>query len=283
MVKAMCTCACIVRSIRPRVIGLLRRSLMVAGLLFGFLLAGSALAHAETKPPPAIPALGIGPIQLPHVPDVPALTDTVASAKHTIKSVTKVVTPVTKVVTPVTKVVTSLTTDVTTTVVRTISPVVRPAVGMTAPVLAPVLSPPPARSRPTVTTQSTTPDVDPIAVAPPAPAQSVPAQPATVPTTQISVVVQPQVLPVNVLFVPAIPSATKLSSAPSPRVPLDDDRPIMDVTGGNSTCGSSTTGQMFGISRAFFGVPADRLAGIGIRPGGGPPKWWFFDPRHHPS
>jgi len=288
MVKAMCTCACIVRSIHPRVVGLLRRSLVVAGLLFGFLLAGSALAHAETKPPPSIPAVGIGPIQLPHVPDVPALTDTVASAKHTIKSVTNVVTPVTKVVKPVTKVVTSLTTDVTaltadvtTTVVQTIRPVLQPAMGMTTPVLAPVLSPLPTLSRPTVTTQSATPDVDPIAVAPPA--QPVPVQPATVPTTQISFVVQPQVLSVDVLFVPAIPSATKLSSAPSPRVPLGDDRPIMDVTGGNSTCGSSTTGQMFGISRAFFGVSADRLAGIGIRPGAGSPKWWFFDPRHHPS
>jgi hypothetical protein len=270
------------------VVGLLRRSLVVAGLLFGFLLAGSALAHAETKPPPSIPAVGIGPIQLPHVPDVPALTDTVTSVKHTIKSVTKVVTPVTKVVTPVTTVVTSLTTDVTTvttdlttTVVRTISPVVQPAVSMTDPVLAPVLNPPPARSRPTGTTQSATADVDPTDVAPAA--QPVPAQPTTMPTTQTSLVVQPQVLPVDVLFVPAISSAAKLSPAPSPRVPLNGDGPIMDVTGGNSTCGSSTAGPMSGISRPFFGPTADRLAGIRIRPGAGPPKWWFFDPRHHPS
>jgi hypothetical protein len=270
----MCTFAGILRSIHPRMVGLVRRSLLVAGLLFGFLLAGSALAHAETGPPPPIPVLGVEPVQLPDVPDVPALSDTIFSAQQAIASAPKVVTPVTKVVT-------SLTTDVTTSVVRTINPVVRPAVGVSTPVLAPLLGPPPATSRPTATAQPATPDVDPITDA--LVAQPVSAQPATVLTTTPIPVVQPQVLPVDVPFVPAISSATRLSAAPSPRVPLDDDGPIVDVTGGNSTCGSNPTGQMFGVSRSFFGPFADRLVGTGVRPGTGPPKWWFFDPHHHPS
>jgi hypothetical protein len=57
----------------------------------------------------------------------------------------------------------------------------------------------------------------------------------------------------------------------------------MDVTSGSSTCGSSPTGPMFGISRPFFGPSTALLAGMGVRPGAGPPKWWFYDPHHHPS
>jgi len=272
MVKPMHTFAGILRSIHPRVVGLVRRTLLVIGLLFGFLLAGSALAHAETERPP-ISALGVGPIQLPSVPGVPALSDTISSAQHTISSVTKVVAPATTAVT-------SLTTGVTTAVVQTIPPVVRPAVGVTIPVVPPIRTPvlSLAGSRPTAATQSGTPN--PITGAPVA--QPVSTQTAEVPTTLTSVV-PPQVLPVDVPFVPAISSVAKLPPAPSPRVPFDGDSPIVDVTGGNSTCGSSPTGQMFGISRPFFGLSADRLAGMGIRPGAGPPKWWFFDPRHHPS
>ena len=270
MVMPMRASASIFRPILPWVVGLLRRSLVVVGLLFGFLLAGSALAHAETKPPHPVPIHGIGHVPLP---DVPALSDTITSIKHTITSVTKTVAPVTKVVT-------SLTTNVTTTVVRTVTPIVRPAMDMTAPVLNPVLTPSPARSRPPATTQAATPDLDPIIGAPVAP--PVPAQPAAVPTASISVV-PPQVLPVDVHFVPLSSSGMELLPAPSPRVPLDGDGPIMDVTGGNSTCGSSTNGPMFGISRPFFGLKAALLAGTGVRPGTGAPKWWFFDPRHHPS
>jgi hypothetical protein len=270
MVMPMHASASIFRPILPWVVGLLRRSLVVAGLLFGFLLVGSALAHAETKLPHPVRIHGIGqirPLDLSGLPD-------------TITSTTNTVAPVTKTVAPVTKVVTTLTTDVTTTVGQTITPIVRPAMGMTAPVLTQVLPPPPARSRPPATTRAATPVLEPITAAPVS--QPVSAQLAAVPTTSISVV-PPQVLPVDVHFVPPSSPGTKLLPAPSPRVPLGGDDPIMDVTGGNSTCGSSTTGQMFGISRAFFGVSADRLAGIGIRPGAGPPKWWFFDPRHHPS
>jgi len=178
-------------------------------------------------------------------------------------------------------VVTALTTDVTTTVVRTTMPILQPAVGMTTPMLQPVLTPvlgPPAGSRPTATAPS---DVDPI-IATPA-AQPVPAQTPTVPTSVVSVL-PPQVLPVDMFFAPVVVSSVaNLPPAPSPRVPFDGDTPIVDVTGGNSTCGSSIAGPMSGISRPFFGPTADRLAGIRIRPGAGPPKWWFFDPRHHPS
>ena len=46
---------------------------------------------------------------------------------------------------------------------------------------------------------------------------------------------------------------------------------------------SNPTGPMFGVSRSFFGPFADRLVGTRVRPGTGPPKWWFFDPHHHPS
>ncbi len=272
MVMPMRAPAGIFRPILPWMVGLLRRSLLVAGLLFGFLLAGSALAHAETKPPHPVPIHGIGQIRRL---DVPGLSDRITSITNTITSVTKTVAPVTKVVT-------TLTTDVTNTVVQTIKPIVRPAMGMTAPVLTPKLPPPPARSRPPATTRAATPDLEPITAAPTA--APVPAQSAAVATTTSISVVPPQVLPVDVHLVPPPGSpGAELLLTPSPRVPLGGDDPIMDVTGGNSTCGSSTNGPMFGVSRPFFGPTAALLAGMGVRPGAGPPKWWFFDPRHHPS
>jgi hypothetical protein len=270
MVMPMRASASFFRPILPWVVGLLRRSLVVVGLLFGFLLAGSALAHAETKSPHPVPIHGIGQIRLL---DLPGLPDPITSIKNTITSVTKTVTPVTKVVT-------TLTTDVTTTVVQTIKPVVQPAMGMTAPVLTSVVTPPPARSRPPATTQAATPVLAPITAAPVA--QPVSTQPAAVPTTSSISVVPPQVLPVE-HFVPPSSPDTELLPAPSPRVPLGDDDPIMDVTGGNSTCGSSTNGPMFGVSRPSFGLTTALLAGTGVRPGAGPPIWWFFDLRHHPS
>ncbi|HEY3611450.1 MAG TPA: hypothetical protein VGL06_28410 [Pseudonocardiaceae bacterium] len=280
--------------ILPWVVGLLRRSLVVAGLLFGFLLAGSALAHAETKPPHPVPVHGIGQIRRL---DLPSLPGTITSITNTIPSVTKIVAPVTKVVstltTDVTNVtaltttnVTTLTTDVTNTVVQTITPIVRPAMGMTAPVLAPILPPPPAGSRPPATTQAAAPVPEPTTAAPvaqPVSARPVSAQPAVVPTTAASIsVVPPQVWPVEHFVSPSSPG-TKLLPAPSPRVPLGGNDPIMDVTGGNSTCGSSPNGPMFGVARPSFGLTTALLAGMGVRPGAGPPKWWFFDPRHHPS
>ena len=267
MVMPMCAFASVFRPILPWVVGLLRRSLVVAGLLFGFLLAGSALAHAETKQPHPVPIHGIGQIRPLDVPGLP-------------NTITNTVTSVTKTVTPVTKAVTTLTTDVTTTVVQTITPIVRPAMGMAAPVLSPVLPPPPARSRLPATTEAATPVLAPITAAPVAPPVS--AQPAAVPTTSSISVVPPQVLPVEHFVPPGSPD-TELLTAPSPRVPLGGDAPIMDVTGGNSTCGSSTNGPMFGVSRPSFGLITALLAGTGVRPGAGPPKWWFFDPRHHPS
>jgi len=242
-------------------------------LLFGFFLAGSALAHAEPKLPHPVPVHGIG-----HghglLPDVPLVSDTVSSVQHAIS-------PVTKAVAPVTNVVTSLTTNVTTTVVRTIQPVVQPAMSMTTPVLTPIIAPvlgPPATSRSTA--PAVTPAVDPITDAPAA--QPVSAQTPAVPTT-MTAVRPPQVLPVDVLVVPADSSVVKLLPAPSPRVPFDGRSPIVDVTGGSSTYGSSPTGPTFGISRPFAGSSATRLTGTGVWPGAGPPKWWLFDPHHHPS
>jgi hypothetical protein len=281
MVNAMPTSATVDRSIPAWVVGLVRRTLLVAGLLFGFFLAGSALAHAEPKLPHPAPVHGIGHGLLR---GVPAVSDTITSlTSDPITSVTKVVADVTKTARPVTKVVTALTTDVTTTVVRTTTPILQPAVGMTTPMLQPVLTPvlgPPAGSRPTATAPSATPDVDPI-IATPA-AQPVSATPA-VPTSVVSVL-PPQVLPVDMFFAPVVVSSVaNLPPARSPHVPLDGGTPIVDVTGGNSTCGSGPTGPMFGISRPFFGLSTTRLPGTGVRPGAGPPKWWFFDPHHHPS
>jgi hypothetical protein len=271
MVSAMRTSATIDRPIPAWVVGLVRRTLVVTGLLFGFFLVGSALAHADPKLPHPAPVHGIGHGLLP---DVPLVSDTISSVPH-------IVSPVTKAVAPVTDVVTSLTTNVTTTAVRTIQPVVQPAMGMTTPVLMPVITPvlgPPATSRPTAPTA--TPAVDPITDAPAA--QPVSAQTPAVPAP-MTTVRPPQVLPVDALVVPADSSVAKLPPTPSPRVPLDGDSPIVDVTGGSSTCGSSPTGPMFGISRPFSGPSATRLAGAGVWPGSGPPKWWFFDPHHHPS
>jgi hypothetical protein len=277
MVKAMPTSATVDRPIPIWVVGFVRRTLLVIGLLFGFFLVSSALAHADPKLPHSPPVHGIG-----HGHGLPLVSDPIMSVtSDPIKSVTKVVTDVTKTVTPVTKVVTGLTTDVTSVVVRTTTPILQPAVGMTTPVLRPIITPvlDPGTSPTQAETQSATPDVDPITVVPVAPPVAPPTAAATAPSVSISVV-PPLVLPATALVTS---SDTILLPGSGPLLPPGGDGPIVDVTGAGSCSGSGSAGPVFGISRPFFELSAAHLTGVRVRPGTGPPKWCFFDPHHHPS
>jgi hypothetical protein len=93
-------------------------------------------------------------------------------------------------------------------------------------------------------------------------------------------VVPPLVLPAAV---PVAASETVLVPGSGPHLPPVGDGPIVDVTGAGSCCGSGPSGPVSGISRPFVGLFAARLTGMSVRAGAGPPKWCFFDPRHHPS
>jgi hypothetical protein len=277
MVNGMRTSATIDRPIPVWVVGLARRTLLVTGLLLGFFLLGSALAHADPKQPHPAPGHGIGHGLLSHLPLV---SDTITSVtSDPIKSVTKVVTDVTKTVTPVTKAVTTLTTDVTSEVVRTTMPILQPAVGMTGPILQPVITPvlDPGTSPTRAETPAAAPDVDPIAVVPVAPSMSAPffAAPPSIS------VVPPLVLPAPAV---ATSSDTMLLPGSGPLLPPGGEGPIVDVTGAGSCGGASgPSGPVAGMSRPFFGLFAAALTGVRVRAGTGPPKWCLFDPRHHPS
>jgi len=170
--------------------------------------------------------------------------------------VTNVVTPLPKPSSRLPKFVTSLTTDVTTTVVQTIRPVLQPAMGMTTPVLAPVLGSPPARSRPTVTTQSTTR----MWTDRRCPAGTAGAGPARYRShTQIPSLCSRRCC-LSTCFSCGRLVGREAVAAPSPRVPLGDDGTNHGRHRWQLDLRFRTTGQMFGISRAFFGVSADRLA-----------------------
>lgn len=307
MVVPMCAFADRERSIDPRIIGLLRRSLMIAGLLFGFLVAGNALAHADGHPsPPPKPSLGIGLPGLPTPPIVKTITKTVTkTVSKATKPVTTSVEPilqpiisvaahtvgtVTQTLAPVTKTLTGLTT----TVVQTIAPIIEPAVAVTTPILQPVMPvlppPPPGRSPGGGTGTTTTPDRP-----NPAPATALPAtDPLAVPpsvtigSTQAAVVVPPAnavtfdgilVLPVHV----DSDEAPLVPTQPPMTPPGNDGGPLADVTGASSGGVSGPSGPVSGISRPPFGTATDLLSATRVRPGTGAPKWWFFDPHHHPS
>jgi hypothetical protein len=296
MVVRMCAFAGRVRSIDPRIVGLLRRSLMVAGLLFGFVVAGSAVAHADGRPtPPPKPSLGIGLRTLRGlpIPVAPILRPITSVAAHTVGTVRKTLAPVTRTLAPVTKPLTSITTGLTTTVVRTVAPIIEPAVAVTTPILQPVMPvlppPPPGRSsgggggttplgapNPALTDPTTTlPVTDPVALPPLA--STGPAQ-AVVPPSSGGTFD-------GILVLPKHSGSEESPAIPTPAPPPDNDGggPIADVTGGASSGASGPSGQVSGISRPSFGTAADQLSTTGVRPGTGPPKWWLFDPHHHPS
>lgn len=311
----MGTFAGVWRSIDPRIIGLLRRSLTIAGLLFGFFVAGSTLAHAQdrTPPQPHNPASLVGSLGLPDLPPLDPVTQPIRKVTKPLQPITSpitrsvvapVVQPITKAVAPVTAIatqtlgavtktlapltntLTSITTGVTTTVVRTVDPVVKPAVGVTAPVvtpiLYPVLPPPPGGWQPPGQTFGGTPDpsVDTLASA------------ATVvgPATALSpqpIAAQPFVALVPPAY--ALPAGTLdggLADVGGPGVPPPDRSggPIVDITtGANSGGGSGSGGPASGISCAVAGIGDNLWSSNGVRPGAGPPKWWLFDAHNHPS
>jgi hypothetical protein len=47
--------------------------------------------------------------------------------------------------------------------------------------------------------------------------------------------------------------------------------------------GGNAHGPTAGISREKSVISRDLASALRVRPGAGPPKWWFFDPHHHPS
>jgi hypothetical protein len=281
MVVAMRALVGKLRPIDPRIIGLLRRALMVLGFLLGFLVAGSALAHAEDRTPQPKPERGVelpvqphGQLQLP--PVLAPVTGTITSvATHTVDTVTKTAAPLTNAVT-------SVTTDLTTSVVRTISPIVHPAVTMTTPVLGAVSPPPPMRLPPPVGTFTTTTipatDLDTLTTTD-SHAGAVPTPRSVVPPTSVTTVDRMSVLSPHSdesIFTPAPPRASRSA---------DDSGggPIADA-GGTSCAGNTGPGSpTSGISRPTSGISPDLLSAIRVRPGTGPPKWSFFDPYHHPS
>ncbi|HEY0803852.1 MAG TPA: hypothetical protein VGD84_02260 [Pseudonocardiaceae bacterium] len=268
------------RSIDPRIIGLLRRALMVLGFLLGFLVAGSALAHAAGGTPPPKPERGIElPVQ-PHrqlrLPPVLApVTGTITSvATHAVDTVTKTAAPLTNAVT-------SVTTDLTTSAVRTIAPIVHPAVTMTTPVLGAVSPPPPVRLRPPVGSLATTTipatDLD-APAATDSHAVAVPSPRSVVPPTSVTTVDRMSVLSPHSdesIFTPAPPRASRSTD--------DSGGPIADVGGTSCAGNTGPGGPTSGISRPTSGISPDLLSATRIRPGTGPPKWSFFDPYHHPS
>ena len=281
------------RPIDPRIIGLLRRVLMVLGFLLGFLVASSAFAHAagRTSPPPKpergieLPVQPHGQLQLP--PILAPVTGTITSvATHAVDTVTKTAAPLTNAVTSVTTNLTTVTTDLTTSVVRTISPIIPPAVPVTVPVLGPVSSPPPVRLPP-VETFATTPvpaanlsipaaTVSPAAVVPASrPVRSVVPPANVIPVHWTSVLSRRSVEPMSVPVPPASPAWPPGGGS--------GGGPIADVTGTSSTGNTGPGGPVSGISLPADGISPDLLSAIRVRPGTGPPQWSFFDPYHHPS
>lgn len=246
----------------PWIIGLLRRALMVLGLLVGFLLAGSAFAHAADRTPPPKPEFGIKlpvrlHVQLPLPPVLPPLTGTITS-------------------------VTSAATHAVDTVVRTIPPITRPDLGtVTTPVLGTVSTPPSVRPHPPTETFTATPV---LAVHPDIPATTwPPAAPASNSRSPAPPANVPPVVRVIVLVPCSGQSAAVIRVPVSPPDNNTGNQPIRDATGTSSAGGCGPGGPVFGISGPLSASRSDLLSATRIQPGTGPPKWSFFDPYHHPS
>lgn len=305
MVFAMLTSGLRPRPIDPRIIGLLRRSLVLAGLLAGFLLFGTALAHAADNTPQQHPKHGVrtqdlGLPTVPGVPSLPPLPPVTQPITQTLQPVVGAVTStvsttvgtVTKTAAPTTGALTHLTSGLTTTVVGTITPIVQP-VGITPPVVPPipppVISPPPQRRPPPpagipVTASDPT---DPAAstsglVSTAATLAQPNAHPR--PGTQLLVPQPNSVLVGGVAGVAGETATDGVLADNGPTAPPSTPfGPIADATGATISGGGNANGPAAGISRPASGISADLSSATRVRPGTGPPKWWFFDPRHHPS
>jgi len=305
MVFAMLTSGLRLRPIDPRIIGLLRRTLVLAGLLAGFLLLGNALAHAQGNTPPQHPKpgvrtqdLGIPPVPaLPSLPPLPPVTQPITQTLQPVVStvtstVSTTVSTVTTAAAPVTGALTHITSGLTTTVVETITPIVQP-VGITPPVVPPiqppVVPPLPGRLPPPVGSPVTAPDptdsAAPTSDAAPTAATATLAQPNTQPRTGTQFLV-PQLNSVLVGVAGAADetAADEALADNGPTTPSTPFGPIADATtGATMSGGGNANGPAAGISRPSSGISPDLSSATRVRPGTGPPKWWFFDPHHHPS
>ena len=303
MVFAMLTSGLRLRPIDPRIIGLLRRSLVLAGLLSGFLLLGAALAHAQGNPPPQHPKhgvraqdLGLPPVPgLPGLPSLPPVTQPITQTLQPVagavtSTVSTTVSTVANTTAPVTGALTHLTSGLTT----TIAPIVQP-VGITPPGLPPIpppAVPPPPHRRP--------PPPAGIPVTAPDPTGSGASTSDPTPTTAATELTQlpshprvgTQFLVPQLNSVLVIASAGVVGEAATDGVLTDNDPAlppnspfgqIADATGATGPGGGNAHGPAAGVSRPISGISRDLSSAIRVWPGAGPPEWWFFDPHHHPS
>jgi hypothetical protein len=218
--------------------------------------------------------------------------------------VTKAVAPVTNVVTPVatqlagtvaktvqpiTATLRSATTGLVTTVVGTVNPAVRPAAGVTVPPLGPVLRPvlDPLLGGPSMAPESGAATADPDADGALGPAAATRSISVTT-LTNLARLVVPQAngLPAAPLLMPyrySTDDRATVSGGGPYRNPDPPGGPPADITGASSNGAGGPNGPTTGIAWQNSGASAFPLSLVRVRPGTGPPKWWFFDPHHHPS
>lgn len=310
MVDRMRALASRFRRIDPTAVGLLRRALTIIGLLIGFAIAGSSLAHASDCANPHV-SWKDGPSATRNSgdPQAPIAQPITAAGHSVISTASDPIASIPSTVTGVTNLVTQAASQVVQPVLRPVAGIVQPVIGQLVAivpsaesVIAPILPGPSPISQPG---RSHLPGPPPI----PDPASSsasVASSPGTPNAAAAATVVLPAPSP---NLVPWAASADKRpvvqpvhsyqmirdhvgaqtksprESRPAwrPSAPTRPDGCEPDDGGFGLLGGDGGPGPMPGIAATMPRTPAAAGCGFGADPNFRPPHWCFFNPHNHPS